>query len=735
MQTKGRPLFGDQAIESKRVSDRPGIAQAVEFPDHATASATSISVYIDSRNSAKTLVAGLYTDNTGKPGVRLASGSRTSLVAGKWNTVTINATAVNAGQMYWVAVLGKGGDLVIRDSPRRRCLGEASRLLITLPLRWKTVQRGSVCPISAYVSGFAKVFTGPTTPAPGAGTPPGQSPSAPPTQTQAVTTTVLSSSANPSTTGQQVTFTALVSPAPDGGAVQFTDGGTTISACGAVAVNTTTGQATCQVTYNSVGSYAIQSIYSGATSYKGSTSSLLTQTVRNVTSTVLSSSANPSTTGQQVTYTALVSPAPDGGAVQFTDGGTTISACGAVPVNTTTGQATCQVIYTTGASHSIQSTYSGDTNYERSISSTLTETVAAPAPVNTGEPVVTGTVAAGDTLSTTDGTWDNSPTAFSYQWQRCGTDGTGCINISGATSSNYIVASDDAGHTIEAQVTATNSGGSTTANAPIVPLIDNFTSDSGLDTNVWTALNQQGDTSNQEVECFLPSQVSVNSTDGLDETADYIPGGFDCPAGTPDSSNPLNWETASIQMKAVNFQYGTIVVRARMPAAGDDTHPSAWPAIWLLGSECQNSSTSPYTYLSGMSGIESGYYCNWPSDNSGAAEVDISEIVGTSGSDTTSYLQNEYNSDASFSQPCNSYQTNVDLSAGYHDYELDWTPTGMTFKFDGVDTGCGVNADITRPMFLIIDNAICTSGSNCGGDPDTSTFPATMSIAWVRVSH
>jgi hypothetical protein len=93
------------------------------------------------------------------------------------------------------------------------------------------------------------------------------------------TTTSLSSSVNPSVTGQPVTYTATVSPVPDGGTVGFQDGGADIGGCAAVSVDTTTGQATCQVTYGSVGSHAITATYSGHGNYQGSTSNTLTQQV------------------------------------------------------------------------------------------------------------------------------------------------------------------------------------------------------------------------------------------------------------------------------------------------------------------------------------------------------------------------------------------------------------------------------------------------------------------------
>jgi len=93
------------------------------------------------------------------------------------------------------------------------------------------------------------------------------------------------------------------------------------------------------------------------------------------TTTALSSSPNPATVGQQVSYTATVSPAPDGGTVAFSDGGGTIFGCGSVAVNTTTGEATCPVTYSTAGSHSITASYSGDGHYSRSSSSTVTQVI------------------------------------------------------------------------------------------------------------------------------------------------------------------------------------------------------------------------------------------------------------------------------------------------------------------------------------------------------------------------
>jgi hypothetical protein len=76
------------------------------------------------------------------------------------------------------------------------------------------------------------------------------------------------------------------------------------------------------------------------------------------------------------------------------------------------------------------------------------------APVNTVAPLATGMAQVGNTLSTTDGTWLNTPDSYAYQWQRDGT------NISGATASTHVLVTADVGTTVSCVVTATNLGGS-----------------------------------------------------------------------------------------------------------------------------------------------------------------------------------------------------------------------------------------------------------------------------------
>ncbi len=86
------------------------------------------------------------------------------------------------------------------------------------------------------------------------------------------------------------------------------------------------------------------------------------------------------------------------------------------------------------------------------------------APENTGLPVASPeTPDQAVPESATTGTWTNEPTGYTYHWERCNASGGECKEITGATSSTYTPDAEDVEHTLVAKVTATNSGGSTSA--------------------------------------------------------------------------------------------------------------------------------------------------------------------------------------------------------------------------------------------------------------------------------
>jgi len=100
-----------------------------------------------------------------------------------------------------------------------------------------------------------------------------------------------------------------------------------------------------------------------------------------------------------------------------------------------------------------------DTEGTKSATSNTLGPVLA-APLNLTSPVASGTAQVGQTLSTTDGTWQGIATiTFAYQWRR------DAVNISGATSSTYTLVAADYTTDIDCVVTATNSLGSASADS------------------------------------------------------------------------------------------------------------------------------------------------------------------------------------------------------------------------------------------------------------------------------
>lgn len=101
-------------------------------------------------------------------------------------------------------------------------------------------------------------------------------------------------------------------------------------------------------------------------------------------------------------------------------------------------------------------------NEQMSVYATYSASSPPSAPVNTSLPVISGTAQSGQTLSASSGTWQNSPSAYAYQWARCSSS---CAAITGATNVNYQVTAADVGLKLQVTVTASNAGGSTSASS------------------------------------------------------------------------------------------------------------------------------------------------------------------------------------------------------------------------------------------------------------------------------
>jgi hypothetical protein len=114
------------------------------------------------------------------------------------------------------------------------------------------------------------------------------------------------------------------------------------------------------------------------------------------------------------------------------------------------------------------STWKSGASYKDCPGSVYVTAGAPPSPpVNTGLPVISGADQEGKTLTLTTGAWSGSPTGYAYQWQDCNALGEGCLSIAGAKALSYTLTAGDVGGTVRAVVTATNAGGSASANSAV----------------------------------------------------------------------------------------------------------------------------------------------------------------------------------------------------------------------------------------------------------------------------
>ncbi|MGB7267140.1 MAG: Ig-like domain repeat protein, partial [Terracidiphilus sp.] len=200
------------------------------------------------------------------------------------------------------------------------------------------------------------------------------------------TTTILSSTPNPSGFGQSVTFTVTVTTGAGTGnltgtvSLADTFNGNTTTLVSGLALDAS-GAATFSISTLGVGQHSIVASYGGDTTHFSSSSTpALIQSVLEGTATALTSSVNPSAVGQSVTFTATVSVSGGGGVtpdgtVTFMDGttilGTQTLSGGGVATYSTTALA--------NGVHQITAAYNGDSakEIEGSTSAALSQDVLA----------------------------------------------------------------------------------------------------------------------------------------------------------------------------------------------------------------------------------------------------------------------------------------------------------------------------------------------------------------------
>jgi beta-glucanase (GH16 family) len=134
-------------------------------------------------------------------------------------------------------------------------------------------------------------------------------------------------------------------------------------------------------------------------------------------------------------------------------------------------------------------------------------------------------------------------------------------------------------------------------------------------------------------------------------------------------------------------KYGYFEIRAEMPTA-----VGTWPAFWMM--------THPFTPK---------------------VEADIFE--GLAATPHIDYRR-------AFGGDQTLYDNVLKLeTGGFHTYGLLWTPTTVTFYYDGFAVLQGPTpANWTEPMAMILNMAV----GGWGGNPDPSMFPATLKVDYVK---
>ncbi len=175
---------------------------------------------------------------------------------------------------------------------------------------------------------------------------------------QASTATALSANANPLTQRQPLTLMATVtsdSPNQTNG-VAFYDGPTLL---GTAALNAN-GTATFTPPGITLGTHSLTAVYAGDSNHAGSTSATLPELVVQSASLSLLSSANPSVSGQSITFTAQINGNPAAtGLMAFRSDGALLAT---VPLNAA-GAASFPTTVLSVGTHAVLVTYEGDTNF------------------------------------------------------------------------------------------------------------------------------------------------------------------------------------------------------------------------------------------------------------------------------------------------------------------------------------------------------------------------------------
>jgi hypothetical protein len=587
-------LIGVSSVGATLDSNNAGQAEAFLTTATVTGSVTSMSVYLDSTNGAKTVYVGVYSNSNGHPATLLGAGAIAVPSAGAWNTVSLSpAVQVSANTSYHIALLGTGGSIQFRDALNGTHSETSSQTNLTsLPASWSSGAGWGSGPLSAYGSGSSGSGAG----------------------------------------GVQVSISPASVTVKEGSTQQFNAAVTGTSNTG-VNWSVTSG----------TGTVSASGLFTAPN--RQETDTVRAQAQADATKTASASVTVPAVGIQISPTSATVSP---NGAQQFTA--------------TVSGTVNTQVTWSEIGKGSVNQSglYTAPSTNESDI--VRATAAAAPSPSADASVTVqaTSNSACGNTLN-----WTNSQ----------------CQQIAAGSLSTAVV--------------------------------------NGVkDPSAWTVVSRHGEYSQSETECNVPGAVSVaNGALILKVSAasatcgDFDPStgarcsglGSPCPGTFPYSTGDVQWNTFS-------FKYGVLVVRAKFPTY----QTSTWPAVWMLGTNCQNS--NKYTGDTGLNGCPN-------ITQAGYREVDNAEFLG---GPSRWGLFNIANPGWTYTS---TYAT-APVDGNYHVFSTVWTSSGMSQYMDGLAES-STSQTVNGNLFLILQ--IQTGG--VGGTPVNSLLPATMNVDYVKVCN
>ena len=181
-----------------------------------------------------------------------------------------------------------------------------------------------------------------------------------------------------------------------------------------------------------------------------------------------------------------------------------------------------------------------------------------------------------------------------------------------------------------------------------------------------------------------------------------------------DTHGPDQYSSARLHTLPANgWTYGRIAARIQLPYGR-----GIWPAFWMLGSNID----------------ENGGDTPWPQ----SGEIDILEMYG---SRDNAVIEANIHYAGRSGRHANMGAVGVRLDHGkfadnFHVFEIEWDPDSIQWFVDGkrfasTSISAGEFSEFHKPFFILLNIAV--GGRSAGPADDTTRFPQTMYVDWVRV--